>query len=127
MFSRTRSILWPRRRKVPSLRTTSKTWLPTPRSITSRCFRSSRLSDISEHYPDLLKILPKDAIAVAWDYNPLENFDKKLKPFADAGLSLFVSPGVNDWNRMVPYYGAAYTNIRNFIRDGQKYHAIGAL
>jgi hypothetical protein len=84
-------------------------------------------ADIAEHYPDLLKILPKDAIAVAWDYNPSENFDKKLKPFADAGLSLVVSPGVNDWNRMVPYYTAAYTNIRNFTRDGQKYHAIGQL
>src|SRR3954470_5938981 len=84
-------------------------------------------ADIAEHYPDLLKILPKDAIAVAWAYDPAENFDKKLKPFADAGLSLVVSPGVNDWNRMVPYYTAAYTNIRNFTRDGQKYNAIGQL
>ncbi len=84
-------------------------------------------ADIAEHYPDLLKILPKDAIAVAWDYNPSATFDNKLKSFADAGLSLVVSPGVNDWNRQVPYYTAAYTNIRNFTRDGQKYHAIGQL
>ncbi|MCU1283850.1 MAG: hypothetical protein JWO13_200 [Acidobacteriales bacterium] len=84
-------------------------------------------ADIAQSYPDLLKILPKDAIAVAWDYNASEHFDAKLKPFHDAGLTLFVSPGASNWNRMVPYYTNAYTNIRNFIRDGQKYNAIGAL
>jgi hexosaminidase len=84
-------------------------------------------ADIAQSYPDLLKILPKDAVAVAWAYDPRDHFDEKLKPFHDAGLSLMVSPGANNWNRMVPYYTAAYINIRNFIRDGQKYNAIGAM
>lgn len=84
-------------------------------------------ADIAESYPDLLTILPKDSIAVAWSYGPSANFDNKLKPFADKGLTLMVAPGANNWNRIVPNYGAAFINIRNFVRDGQKYKAIGML
>ena len=84
-------------------------------------------ADIARHYPELLTILPKDAIAVAWAYDPRPNFDSELKPFHDAGLRLFVAPGANNWNRIVPDFPAAYVNIRNFIRDGQKYGAIGVL
>jgi hexosaminidase len=83
--------------------------------------------DIALHYPELLSILPKDSIAVAWVYNPQPSFDKELKPFADAGLTVFVSPGANNWNRLVPDYNAAFVNVRNFVRDGQKYHALGCL
>jgi hypothetical protein len=84
-------------------------------------------SDIALHYPELLNILPKDAIAVSWDYGAKPNFDSSLEPFAKAGLTLFVAPGANNWNRLVPDYHVAETNIRNFTRDGQKYHALGQL
>jgi hexosaminidase len=83
--------------------------------------------DIALHYPELLNILPKDAIAVSWDYDPEPSFDKSLQPFANAGLNLMVAPGANNWNRIVPDYHAANINVRNFIRDGQKFHALGAL
>ena len=83
--------------------------------------------DIAVDYPELLNILPKDAIAVPWVYDPRPDYDKDLAPFAKAGLSLFVSPGANNWNRIVPDYNSAFVNVRNFIRDGQKYHALGAL
>ena len=84
-------------------------------------------SDIALHYPELLNILPKDAIAVSWDYNAKPNFDSSLEPFAKAGLALFVAPGANNWNRLVPDYHVAEINIRNFTRDGQKYRALGQL
>ncbi len=83
--------------------------------------------DIAMHYPELLKILPKDVIAVAWQYNDKSNFDAELKPYKDAGLDLFVSPGVNNWNRIFPNLNVAYVNTRNFVRDGQKYNALGML
>ena len=83
--------------------------------------------DIAMEYPELLGILPKDAIAVAWHYNPDPAFDKRLAPYKDAGLSLFVAPGANNWSRIFPNLGAAFVNIRNFVRDGQKYGALGML
>lgn len=84
-------------------------------------------SDIALHYPELLNILPKDAIAVSWDYGAKPSFDSSLEPFAKVGLTLFVAPGANNWNRLIPDYHVAETNIRNFTRDGQKYHALGQL
>jgi hexosaminidase len=84
-------------------------------------------ADIAEHYPDLLNILPKQMIPVAWEYDPRPSFDNMLQPFKNAGFELFVSPGANNWNRIYPNFDAAYINIHNFVRDGQKFGAIGVL
>ncbi len=83
--------------------------------------------DVAMHYPELLGLLPKDMIAVAWGYDPAASFDAMLKPFHDAGLDLFVAPGANNWNRIFPDLDAAFVNIRNFVRDGQKFGALGML
>ena len=83
--------------------------------------------DVAMHYPELLQILPKDVIAVAWSYGPSQTFDNQLKPYKDAGLDLFVSPGASNWNRIFPNLDTAFLNIKNFVRDGQKYGALGML
>jgi hexosaminidase len=83
--------------------------------------------DVAMRYPELLQILPKDVIAVAWNYAPAPSFDNMLKPYKDAGLDLFVAPGANNWNRIFPNLDAAFINIKNFVRDGQKYGALGML
>jgi hexosaminidase len=83
--------------------------------------------DIAMRYPQLLDILPKDVIAVAWSYGPQQNFDNLLKPYKDAGLTLFVAPGANNWNRIFPNLDVAFINTKNFVRDGQKYGALGML
>ncbi|HKQ05146.1 MAG TPA: glycoside hydrolase family 20 zincin-like fold domain-containing protein [Blastocatellia bacterium] len=83
--------------------------------------------DIAMKYPELLGILPKDVIAVAWGYSPQPAFDNLLKPYKDAHLDLFVAPGASNWNRIFPNLDAAFLNIRNFVRDGQKYGALGML
>lgn len=83
--------------------------------------------DIAMKYPDLLNILPKDVIAVAWSYSARPNFDNMLKPYKDNGLDLFVAPGANNWNVIFPNLDNAYPNISIFVRDGQKYNALGML
>jgi hypothetical protein len=83
--------------------------------------------DIAMRYPQLLNTLPKDAIAVAWGYGAAPSFDYLLKPYKDAGLDLFVAPGASNWNRIFPNLDAAFINIKNFVRDGQKYNALGML
>ncbi|HEX7961475.1 MAG TPA: family 20 glycosylhydrolase, partial [Terriglobales bacterium] len=84
-------------------------------------------ADIAQKYPDLLNILPKQMIPVAWEYDPRPSFENMLQPFRAAGFDMFVSPGANNWNRIYPNFDAAYVNIHNFVRDGQKFAAIGVL
>jgi hexosaminidase len=83
--------------------------------------------DIAVKYPELLGILPKQMIAVPWNYDAQPTFDPLLKPYKDAGLRIMVAPGVNDWNVIWPEFEVAFVNIRNFVRDGQKAGAIGML
>jgi hexosaminidase len=83
--------------------------------------------DIAVKYPQLLRILPKDMIAVPWDYDPRPNYDNIIKPYRDAGMRVMVSPGANNWNQLWPDLDAAYMNIRNFVRDGQSLGAMGML
>jgi hexosaminidase len=83
--------------------------------------------DIALKYPQLLSILPKDMIAVPWDYDPKPSYDSLIKPYRDAGLRVVVAPGAQTWNQLWPDLDVGYINIRNFVRDGQKLGAIGML
>jgi hypothetical protein len=83
--------------------------------------------DIAVKYPRLLAILPKDMVAVPWDYDPKPSYENIIKPYRDAGLRVMVASGASTWNQIWPNLDAAFVNIRNFTRDGQKFGAIGQL
>jgi len=83
--------------------------------------------DIAVKYPELLPILPKDMIAVPWDYDPKPSYENIITPYTNAGLRVVVSPGVGNWGVIWPDLDSAFINIRNFVRDGQKHQAMGAL
>jgi hexosaminidase len=83
--------------------------------------------DIALKYPQLLGVLPKDMIAVPWDYDAKPSFESIIKPYRDAGLRVIVAPGANTWNQLWPDLDVGYINIRNFVRDGQKLGAMGML
>jgi hexosaminidase len=83
--------------------------------------------DIALKYPQLLSILPKDMIAVPWDYDAKPSFESIIKPYRDAGLRVIVAPGANNWNQVWPNFDVAFVNIRNFVRDGQALGVMGML
>ncbi|MFL5578320.1 MAG: glycoside hydrolase family 20 zincin-like fold domain-containing protein [Gemmatimonadaceae bacterium] len=84
--------------------------------------------DVAMNHPDLVRTLPKDLVAVAWQYNPQpRGFDRFLTPFTQAGMETWVAPGVNNWNRVYPNYALALPNIQGFVRDGQRLGATGML
>lgn len=83
--------------------------------------------DIALHYPQLLSTLPKNMIAVPWNYEPRANFGDLLAPFRETGMATFVAPGASNWNRIFPDLDSAFINIRNFVRDGQSYGSLGML
>jgi len=83
--------------------------------------------DIALNHPDLIGSIPKDMIAMNWDYAVRDDYMPRIKPFKDAGLEQFVCPGVNNWNQIFPNVDAGSKNIINFVRDGQTSGALGMM
>ncbi|HUH61733.1 MAG TPA: family 20 glycosylhydrolase, partial [Terracidiphilus sp.] len=83
--------------------------------------------DIAVNSPDLVHTLPKDMIAVPWEYDAKPDFTSIIEPFTKVGLETWVAPGVNNWNRLFPNNNEALGNIRAFVRDGQKLGSKGML
>jgi len=83
--------------------------------------------DIAVKYPELLNILPKEMIAVPWDYDPKPSYESIITPYTNAGLRVVVAPGVGNWGVIWPDFESAYVNIRNFTRDGQSHQGFGVL
>ncbi|MEP6570195.1 MAG: glycoside hydrolase family 20 zincin-like fold domain-containing protein [Acidobacteriota bacterium] len=83
--------------------------------------------DIALNHPDLIGSIPKDMIAMNWDYAPKDDYLPRIKPFKDAGLEEFVCPGVHNWNQIFPNLDASSKNIINFVRDGQASGALGMM
>jgi hypothetical protein len=83
--------------------------------------------DIALKYPELISTLPKDMIAVPWDYDLKPSYESEIIPFRQAGLRVVVAPGASNWGQIWPDFDTAFANIHNFVRDGQKNGAIGVL
>ena len=83
--------------------------------------------DIILQHPGNLAEIPKDTIMLSWGYDARASFESQILPFSKSGYEFFVCPGVSDWNRILPDFGVAVTNIQNFVRDGVKHGAIGMI
>ncbi len=83
--------------------------------------------DIILQHPDKLDQVPKDTVMLTWGYGPRDSFEDQIIPFARSGYEFFVCPGISNWSRILPNFGVATTNIRNFVRDGAKHGTLGML
>jgi hypothetical protein len=84
--------------------------------------------DVAMNHPELVKSLPQDMIAVAWDYGLGPNWERLITPFRlDVNMETWVAPGVSNWNRVYPNNFVALRNIQGFVRDGQRWGATGVL
>ncbi len=83
--------------------------------------------DIGDANPDAVSGIPKDMIAIPWEYTRNTGFDKMIEPFAKNGIETWVAPGDGNWNEVFPVARTALWNIQSFIRDGQRLGSTGAL
>ncbi len=83
--------------------------------------------DIGDENPAAVPGLPKDMIAIPWNYGPHADFDRLIEPFAKAGMETWVAPGDANWNEVYPVEENAFLNIQGFIAAGQKLGSTGAL
>ncbi len=84
--------------------------------------------DIAWRSPQLVKTLPRDMIAVPWVYSPQpEGYAKWIRPYIQAGMETWVAPGISNWRRVYPDFNAGFSNIQQFVADGQRLGATGDL
>ena len=83
--------------------------------------------DIGGADPAAVAGLPKDMIAVPWNYGGTSGFDKMIEPFAKAGIETWVAPGDSNWNEVFPTARTALFNIQGFVRDGQRLGSTGTI
>lgn len=97
------------------------------REATAHGRRMQFWGDIILQHPELVKELPKDAIALSWGYEANHPFDKEGKAFAAAGLEFYVCPGTSAWNTVAGRTHNALANLWSAAENGQKYGASGYL
>ena len=83
--------------------------------------------DIGGDDPKAVANIPKDMIAVPWNYWNTSGFDKMIEPFKQQGIETWVASGANNWSEVYPDNNTAFGNIQGFIRDGQRLGSTGSL
>lgn len=82
--------------------------------------------DVIGAHPELLPEVPKDAIALDWDYST-DLGHSKAHLISQTKREFYVCPGVSGWNRWLPDYETAHTNITKLARLGKESGASGLL
>ena len=83
--------------------------------------------DIVLQHPEVLPLLPSDAVMMTWEYSDYTSFSKWIDPFVKQGFDFMVCTGVLNSSRLFPDYKQALPNIRNFTREGAQKGAMGML
>lgn len=97
------------------------------REVRARGYTMQFWGDIITHYPELVRELPRDVIALEWGYEADHPFDEHGALFAASGIPFYVCPGTSTWNSIVGRTTNALENIRNAARNGLKHGAVGLL
>lgn len=82
--------------------------------------------DIVGNHPKLVRELPRDVIALDWDYSA-DLHDTKSRLFKKARVPFYVCPGVTGWDRWLNDLDTATANILGFARRGRRDGALGLL
>jgi hypothetical protein len=84
-------------------------------------------ADIVLHYPEVIKDMPKDMVAMVWGYEAQHPFLDQGQKMKDAGIPFYVCPGVSSWGSPLGRTDVMLANIKNAAENGLKTGAIGFL
>ena len=71
--------------------------------------------------------VPKDAIAMEWAYEYINNIDAGLRRLAAAGIPFYVCPGSSNWLSLSGRYENMKSNVTACVNLGRKHGAKGYL
>ena len=83
--------------------------------------------DIILKYPELIRELPKNVIALNWGYEASHPFAREAAQFAKAKIPFYVCPGTSTWQTLIGRHDNAFDNLKTAAQAGKKYGAIGFL
>ncbi len=83
--------------------------------------------DIILKYPQLIRALPKDIVALNWGYEENHPFEKEAAQFAKAKIPFYVCPGTSTWQALIGRHDNALANLLTAAKAGKKFGAIGFL
>ncbi len=78
-------------------------------------------------YPELARQIPKDAIAVSWEYDPNKDFGPALNPLIERKVPFFVATGIWHWQDVSPAFTRTFQNIDGFVAQGRAAGALGVI
>lgn len=84
-------------------------------------------SDILNQHPELIPELPKDAIALEWNYEAGYDFLGKTAPYAAAGIPFYVCPSTSVMRTVLGRTDNCLANLREAAEQGLANGAIGCL
>jgi hexosaminidase len=97
------------------------------REVSGRNRRMQFWGDIILHYPELIKELPSDVIALNWGYEKDHPFDREAGTFAQSKLPFYVCPGTSTWMSLIGRHDTAFANLRSAADAGRRHGAMGYL
>lgn len=83
-------------------------------------------ADIAIKHPELLADIPKNVIFANWDYSANVN-ENNIKLIKSQNRDQYVCPGTQSWNRLIPDFDSAISNISKTCEYGHKNHVLGFL
>ncbi len=97
------------------------------REVSARGKKMMFWGDIILKYPELIRELPKNVIALNWGYEANHPFEKEAAQFAKAKIPFYVCPGTSTWQTLIGKHDNALANLRAAAKAGRKHGAIGFL
>ncbi len=83
--------------------------------------------DVLLQNPDVIDLLPRDVVIATWTYDSLADFHRFVAPFQTRGFDVLVAPGVLNSASVMPDFRQSLPNIRRFLAEGIREHALGAM
>ncbi len=78
-----------------------------------------------ENDPNIMGLIPKDAVIVNWHYGAQTTFEPYIRTIAGGGFQQMVAPGASNWNEIFPAIDTALANERTFIGEGKAARVLG--
>jgi hexosaminidase len=97
------------------------------RELERRGRRMMFWGDIVLHYPELIRELPGDVIALNWGYEADHPFEREAALFAKAGIEFYVCPGTSMWTTLIGRHDNSFTNLKRAASAGLRHGAAGYL